>query len=231
MVVSRSEDRSAPNCEARCGNDVVHARQDAPANRRNADMRLLPATWIQLVAAPLRNRRSYPSNAPLILCNTRDIARGRLRFADGRFDRSVVTLDRNSRHGGESGGTSEHLATFGAGTIIKCRNATPMPLVPSAPWMSTARLSGACSKPFEASRRRREAGQSSDRGPRTGPGRRGAPSLSTGRSAGPFYFPGVQSLDIGSSANLSFEGLPFIITHPMGSAGRNSYWHLSGSWS
>ena len=169
-------------------------------------------------------------NAPRILWNTQYIACARFRCADGRFDRRGLSAGK-SPAARSLRPTPRLLATFGAGTIIKCRNATPMPLVPSAPWMSTARLSGACSKPFEASRRRREIGRSSDRGPRTGPGRCGAPSLSTGRSAGPFYFPGVQSLDIGSSVNLSFEGLPFIITHPMGSAGRNSYWHLSGSWS
>ena len=49
--------------------------------------------------------------------DTQEIERGRLRSADDRLDRSVLISDENSCHRDASAGTSEHLATFGAGTI------------------------------------------------------------------------------------------------------------------
>ena len=72
-------------------------------------------------------RSSYRPNAPRILWNTRDIARGRLRFADGRFDRSLLTADGNFCPRGASAGTSDHFATFEAGTIIGGWNASTSP--------------------------------------------------------------------------------------------------------
>ena len=133
-------------------------------------------------------RKSTPQSSRITLGlpeDTREIERSRLRSADDRLDRSVRISNQNSRYRDASAETSEHLATFGARTIISGRNATPPPCVPSAPWTSTARLSGACSKPFEAGRRRREAGQSTDRGPRTGPGRRSAGFVRGRRRAAP----------------------------------------------
>ena len=74
------------------------------------------------MVAPLLNSRSYWPNARRLLRNARYIARGRLRFAGGRLDRSALKSNGDSCHRGASAETFNHLATYGAGTIIGVRS-------------------------------------------------------------------------------------------------------------
>ena len=62
-------------------------------------------------------RRPRQPNASRLLRNTRRIERSRFRFADGRLDRSGLSAAGNSYRKVASTRTSDHLATFGAGTI------------------------------------------------------------------------------------------------------------------
>ena len=72
---------------------------------------------IQPVSARHLLWRPRQPNASRLLRNTRRIEPRRFRFADGRLDRSGLSTAGNSYRKVASTRTSDHLATFGAGTI------------------------------------------------------------------------------------------------------------------
>ena len=94
------------------------APAQSPHGRTRGD-RIQPVSVRHLI------RRPRQPNASRLLRNTRRIERSRFRFADGRLDRSGLSAAGNSYRNVASTRTSDHLATFGAGTIALCCRRRP----------------------------------------------------------------------------------------------------------